>query len=223
MAAAQRLAEQLAAHSLCVQDLESSAQQVTTGMESIRTELADLAEKTAALGEKVHAALEQPHASLDQVQAQAQQLERVCGAVRKVFAALSQATLVARRQAEELRVTGDGAEERCTRLTDETTKAATVLREWVEETVRVQARLERTLSQCPSVQATHPLETVHGINRLFHGFPGSDRSHEADIDAHADQADEAKAGALTRPSARADEIARLIAEASTHEAADVAG
>ncbi|MCH7994177.1 MAG: hypothetical protein IIB57_07005, partial [Planctomycetes bacterium] len=78
---------------------------------------------------------------------------------------LSKATIEARKQTETLgRASGD-ATDRFANLQTETQRASTTLHEWIEEAVRVQSRLQKTLQQAPSISETHPVDTLFSMSR----------------------------------------------------------
>ncbi|MGD2109008.1 MAG: AAA family ATPase [Phycisphaerae bacterium] len=152
-------------------------------------------------------------------QAQASQLEQVCTAVKKVFRALSQATLDARQHSSACQMTAENATNRLAQLSTETDRAANTLHEWVEEALRVQSRLERTLHACPSIQDTHP---ASGVRRIAEAVCPT--SHVANPSATAlSRRSERNAATSAEPtgtpSPRADEIARLIDDAKSAVAA----
>jgi chromosome segregation ATPase len=158
---------------------------------------------------------------LTKAQTQAAELEQVCGAVRKVFAGLAEATLQAQRQTEELRGMGEDVTTRLTELTAETEHAAQTLHEWVEEAVRTQSRLERTLSVCPPIRQTHPTEAVRRLSRAVEPFARISAEaaggqlqvlSEPDFDAIPVEPRVAK------PPTRAEEISRLISDGKRQEA-----
>ncbi|MCH7808608.1 MAG: hypothetical protein IIB60_05235 [Planctomycetes bacterium] len=113
----------------------------------------------------VNDATAKPAEMVTVAQAQAAQLERVCSAVRKVFAGLSKATLEARKQTETLGRASGEATDRFANLQTETQRASTTLHEWIEEAVRVQSRLQKTLQQAPSISETHPVDTLFSMSR----------------------------------------------------------
>lgn len=123
--------------------------------QSLSTRLRDMTRKTEQFEQEVARMTEGPQEILVNAQTQAAQLERVCGAVRKVFAGLSRAALEAREHTQACEGTTQKAAEKVSQLKQETDRAARTLHEWVQEAVRAQARLESTLSACPSIRETH--------------------------------------------------------------------
>jgi chromosome segregation ATPase len=219
--AIERLDSQLRAHAAHVDAIDQRTAEAAAKLAAVEGELGELAEKSTAISTQLASAVEQPGAVLEEVQSQSQQLERVCAAVRKVFAALSHATLEARRQADELRQTGGDAAQQCAQLCQQTSKAGAIIREWVDEAVRTQTRLERTLAECPPLRSTHPGEAMREAGRVLchQGIEGDDAAMpEADLGFGGDAGQ-----AVEKPPNRSEEIARLIAEASHREADALAG
>ena len=151
----------------------------------------------------------------------AAQLERVCGAVRKVFAGLAEATLQAQRQTEELRGMGEDTTTRLAKLTAETERATQTLHEWVEEAVRTQSRLERTLSECPPIRQTHPTEAVRRLSRAVEPFAritAEAAGGQLQVLSEPDFDTTPVEPRVAKPPTRAEEIAQLISEAKRQEA-----
>ncbi len=156
-----------------------------------------------------------------QAHSQSAQLERACGAVRKVFTGLADATLQAQRQTEVLKGMGEDTTTRLAKLTAETERAAQMLHEWVEEAIRTQSRLERTLSNCPPIRQTHPVEPVRQLSRAVESFAriateavGGQLETLSEPDFHTAQAEPK----IARSPTRTEEIARLISEAQPRKA-----
>ena len=215
-AALDRLAERLATHAAQLTALDDGNAQAAARIEAVRVDLDELSQKAEVLGSKLEPVLAQPSAVLEQIHAESLQLERVCAAVRKVFAALSQAALDARRQADELHATGQDASNHCSHLTSQTAKAGAVLREWVEEAVRAQSRLERALAECPSLASTHPGEAVRGASRMLDQLVQDGGGLPMDELGRMDEPPAVEHPSPPRTTSRSQEIARLIAEASQH-------
>ncbi|MDO8629333.1 MAG: hypothetical protein Q7R41_02470, partial [Phycisphaerales bacterium] len=183
--------------------------------------LTRLGDRSAEIERKIGEGTVSAKAVVANAQSQAEHLDRVCTAVRKVFAGLSQASLEAHDQTEGLRRAGAEARRQLLHLTTESERAAKTLHEWLEEALRVQSRLERVLDQSPSVSQTHPIEPLRSAVRKLGSVersatinvedePGAAKARE--IDAGLDRM------AIREPAARADEIARLIAEAKAAKA-----
>lgn len=158
---------------------------------------------------------------LTKTQTQAAQLEQVCGDVRKVFAGLAEATLQAQRQTEELRGMGEDTTTRLAELNAETERATQTLHEWVEEAVRTQLRLERTLSECPPIRQTHPTEAVRRLSRAVEPFArmtAEAAGGELQVLSEPDFDTTPVEPRVAKPPTRAEEISRLISEAKQQEA-----
>jgi type II secretory pathway predicted ATPase ExeA len=158
---------------------------------------------------------------LTKTQTQAAQMEQVCGDVRKIFAGLAEATLQAQRQTEELRGIGEDTTTRLAELTAETERAAQTLHEWVEEAVRTQSRLERTLSVCPPIRQTHPTETVRRLSRTVEPFAritSEAAGGELQVLSEPDFDTTPVESRVAKQPTRAEEIAQLISEAKRQEA-----
>ena len=163
-----------------------------------------------------------PTAIVESAQTQADRLEKVCAAVRKIFANLSEATLKAQRQTEELKGAGADATGRLAQLTAQTERATRTLHVWVEEAVRTQSRLEQTLTDCPSIRQTHPTETVRRLShaaaplaRITMDGAAGGLQVLAEPEVPAAPAEPK----IAKTPTRAEAIARLIEEAKREEAA----
>jgi hypothetical protein len=158
---------------------------------------------------------------VENAQTQAAQLERVCGDVRKVFAGLAEATLQAQRQTEELRGMGEDTTTRLAKLTAETDRATQTLHEWVEEAVRTQSRLERTLSECPPIRQTHPTEAVRRLSSAVEPFArmtAEAAGGELQVLSEPDFDTTPVEPRVAKQPTRVEEISRLISEAKRQEA-----
>ncbi|UCE60204.1 MAG: AAA family ATPase [Phycisphaerales bacterium] len=163
--AAEKLAEEISNTTASMEAGERLLKEFVTQSEKLGGELSALHRKVNTVEESLAQATERPNEVIATAQTQAIELERVCGAVRKVFAALSQTTLGAKRQVDELRRTSEEADKRLARLTEETNRGSQTLCEWVDEAGRVQTRLEKTLQSCPSISETHPSDSLAGISK----------------------------------------------------------
>lgn len=189
------------------------AERMTLNTDASLTRLAAVEQRLASLVDQAN--------RLTDAQTQAAQLEVVYSAVRKVYAGLAEATLQAQRQTEELRGMGEDTTTRLAKLTAETERATQTLHEWVEEAVRTQSRLERTLSECPPIRQTHPTEAVRRLSRAVEPFARITAEaaggrlqvlSEPDIDTTPVEPK------IAKPPTRTEEIARLISEAKQKEA-----
>ncbi len=118
--------------------------------------LDDTALRLAGFEDSLRQALRQPHDTLRQAATQAEQLEHVCAAVRKVFAGISQATLQARRDVQQLDQQRSHATDTLAQLQNATERNVETLQQWIEEAARAQSRLATTLRQVPPITVTHP-------------------------------------------------------------------
>ncbi len=156
-----------------VESAESTAEagerllnEFATQCETLRDELQALERKASQIDESVQQMSAKPSEIVASAQAQAAQLERVCAAVRKVFAGLWQASQEAKKSADESKDLNRRAVERLSLLSAETDQASNALREWVEEAMRVQTRLENTLKECPSLSETHSVNSLRRMSQL---------------------------------------------------------
>ncbi len=201
-----------------LEETDQALAETGEGVTALTQRLDELATRTTAMAQQIAGAMTQPAAVIHNVQTQTAQLERVSAAVRKVFAALSQATLDARQQSGELRATGDQAAKRVQLLVSETSRAASGLREWVGEAAQVQSRLERVLAAAPPVQQTHPGEALRTVGRTLERLSGrSDFEHDLSGSVHPTEPESEDREFVTRAADRAAEIARLIADAKETE------
>ena len=126
------------------------------------------------------------------------------------------------QQLEDLRGTSGQASERLTRLTTETERASSTLREWVGEAMRVQVRLDKSLKQCPSISETHPSDSLEEISQIAQPLPRIANRSALDMPnttqepkatyEHLQLAAPGRSDAPS-PHAKAEEIAQLIREA----------
>jgi chromosome segregation ATPase len=206
--------------------------------DSVRQELERQRLQATEIEAKLAEATAKPATVLDAAQAQAVQLDRVCGAVRKVFAGLSQATLEAKKHIEEFRHAQGEANGCLSQLATQTNRASNTLHQWVEEAVRAQSRLEQTLLRCPTIQETHSSDAMRVLagtppqSRLTSStrrgelsmlpFPVDEDSSPLGPSEPAIGSPESPVGhlssAVSKPVSRADEISRLIADAKQAEA-----
>lgn len=200
---------------------ESLLNEYLSRIGAVGVRLSHFSDRSATIERKIAEGTVSAKAVVAKAQSQAEHLDRVCMAVRKVFAGLSQASLKANEQTEGLRRAGAEAKRQVLHMTMESERAVKTLHEWLEEALRVQARLEQVLHQSPSVSQTHPIEPLRSAAAKLGSVersatlnvedePGAAKARE--IDAGLDR--------ITRreTAARADEIARLIAEARATKA-----
>lgn len=160
---AERLAAQVLASQRCLKVGGPLINRFMTEAKAIQQQYRDMQGQATQIEHTIADAMARPTEIAAGAQAQAAELERVCEAVQKVFNGLSEATQEAgKRSAECVDVTRHAAQ-RLSELTIGTDRAAHTLHEWVEEAVRAQSRLERSLQTCPSVRETHPAETIRRV------------------------------------------------------------
>lgn len=191
--------------------------------DQVRTLAAGIKEmgvRSAKLEELVTRATARPQEIIAAAKQQADQLDTVCGAVRKVFAGLSQATIDSKKQKDAFEKVSGEASTRLSHLKTETDRAARTLCRWVEEATRAQARLADTLGSVPSLEETHGADALDRLADLAAGpiksMPAGEglrasmevrhpnpsvRTSDEDEFGDADEVDPA------------DEVARMIAEA----------
>ncbi len=213
---AQRLHEQLTRAEGSIQNREPLLHDFTERTRKLEEHLSRLGPNVEDLERAVQQATERPREIVQAAQNQAEQLEQVCSAVRKVFSSLSKTSLEAARQTTEFQKISDGAATRLAHLRAETERAQATLREWVEEAIRAQTRIEKALSHLPTVQETHPGEALRGMARLL--------DSEVDAGDQEPAVEGSAEGAMAldeppivqrvfRPRTRTDEIAALIEDA----------
>lgn len=195
--------------------------------EQLSAQIRGLDSRAAKLDDKIEQAVARPMAAVEAAQTQAAKLESVCAAVRKVFAQLSKSALEANASSATFDRTSREATEKLTQLQQETHRAADTLQEWVAEAARAQERLARTLAQAPTISQTHPAGGLQALSRASEPLgaivskpaerigrpsrqaPEPQEADEPMADAQLTTAD----AAVGRPRSRAEEIARLIADA----------
>ena len=150
-------------------------------------------------------------------QAQAAQLETVCSAVRKVFAGLSRTAIDSQKQRETLEVMGREIEQRIATLQAETQSASVALRQWVNEAIHAQSRLEQTLDRCPSIRETHPARTLARLSEASTGteraFPVCSSGDLRTLTPPGPEPGPMTARGVISPPSQADEISQMIEEA----------
>jgi len=134
--------------------------------DSINEQLSALSQRSEALDRRIDALLTKPEGVVATAREQAEHLERVCLVGRRILANVSSATLAARDHAEALRRAGEHSDEQFATLTKQTRQAAMTLREWVDEAIHAQQRLERTIGVCPGIKETHSRASLEGLGQL---------------------------------------------------------
>jgi chromosome segregation ATPase len=184
--------------------------------EAISRQLDQVQARADSISNHVRASLDHPEQVVAEAKAQAVRLQDVCQAVRKVFASVSQATLKANKDMERFGSMRQSAEEGTRMLAAETARATDSLRAWVTEAIRTQSRLAGTLSQCPTISQTHPVDSLKKLGQIGESLGlGADHDHRA-----ADALESAivkprmisQATDDSRPPSRTQEIERLLEE-----------
>ncbi len=187
-------------------------------IETVEEQLTRLQKHSEGLERGIAEQTTDAKAIVEDAQAQAEHLEQVCAAVRKVFAGLSQASLQANDQSEGLRRASVEAKRQLHEFTTDTQQAGKALHEWLQEALRVQTRLEQIIRTSPSIAQTHPMEPLRSAIRKL-GSVERSASVNVEDEPGAARAREVKTGIDKRVTgegaSRAEEIARLIAEAKS--------
>jgi chromosome segregation ATPase len=221
---AEQLTQQVNATSSSVEAGEGLMKEFFAQSRTIQTVLERLRRRTAAIEESLKQATSKPSEIITTARTQTAQLERVSGVVRKVSGGLARTTLEAKQQLEELRGTSGQARERLTKLTTETERASNTLREWVGEAMRVQARLDKSLKRCPSINETHPGDSLEGISQIARPLPRIANRSALDMRSTTQEpkaTDESLQVAARgeseapKPHTKAEEIAQLIQQAKS--------
>ncbi|MCH7704451.1 MAG: hypothetical protein IIB61_05010 [Planctomycetes bacterium] len=180
----------------------------------------DVVESRAKQVEQVVSdAMAKPNEVISTARSQAAQLERVCGAVRKVFAGLSETTIKANAQTRRFDDESKSALTRLERLKAETDRSSNTLRTWVEEAVRVQSRLAESISAAPPIGATHPPDAIAGLAGVLETtgqtIKTADAPREAVMPPRQSVATHTigEDPEIVPPRTRADEVSRLIVDA----------
>ena len=164
--------------------------------------------------ETVKGATSRPAEIIAGAQEQAAQLENVVAAVRKVFGMLSKASLDAQNKVNDFQRASDDAKRKLAQLTDDTTRAAGTLQVWVEEAVRVQSRMERTIQQAPSIAETH---SGDHLRRMSRSLDPVGRIANASATGELTMLNEPRTStggdAPVAPPSRADEVTKIIENA----------
>ncbi len=131
----------------------------------VTEQISGLQRRADEIEEAVKSATTRPAEIIAGAQEQAAQLENVVAAVRKVFGMLSKASLDAQNKVKDFQRASDDAKRKLAQLTDDTSRAAGTLQVWVEEAVRVQSRMERTIQAAPSIGETHSGDNLRQMSR----------------------------------------------------------
>ncbi|MBI4716807.1 MAG: AAA family ATPase [Planctomycetes bacterium] len=221
----QAAGRELADRTQAAQAVEDQGRTLVTELAARLAELAKtvpaLEQRAGQLEQMLSRTLARPGEIVAAAQAQATQLARVCSAVRKVFAGLSQAGLDARKLTQASEAKSAEAARHMTQLAAETHRASAALHQWVQEAVRVQTRLEATLQECPSVRQTHPAEALQALSRLAQPVRAGAPAGAGELAVLPDPRPRALTGdrrdggdpKVTGPATRAAEIAALIEDA----------
>ncbi len=222
---AERLAAQVVAAQKCLKVGGPLINRFLTEAKAIQQQHSDMQGHATQIERTIADAMARPTEIAADAQARAAELEQVCETVQKVFNGLSQATQEAgKRSAECVDVTRH-ATQRLSELTIGTDRAAHTLHEWVEEAVRAQSRLERSLQTCPSVRETHPAEAIRRVPDGPIPLPRSANPSASEAPAVLSEPPAAEAQTLqdvtkppirqeaTKPPTRAQAISKLIEDA----------
>jgi len=198
-----------------IQAGERMLREFVTQAEDLSERLKSLQTGVGGLERTVSDIMTEPATIIDDAKTQATQLEGVCRAVRKVFAGLSKTSLEANQKTTEFAQISHNADERMQRLLTETELACGTLQEWVEEAIRAQTRLAKTIGQSPTVADTHPVENLQSIARSLRPLAPSGGVESGGLTMPArPKADQQQPQAKTiTPPTQADEIANLINDA----------
>ncbi len=182
----------------------------------LQQQLQNMKGNAARIEQTISDSMTRPAKIVANAQAQATQLERVCTAVRKVFSSLSQASLEARSQSTECTQANRETAERLSQLTTQTNRAANMLHEWVEEALRAQSRLEKTLEQCPSIQETHPADTIRRMSPMTSPaarIANPSTRGELELLSEPTTTDPPRPEGTPKAETRVEEVSQLIEEA----------
>lgn len=182
-----------------IQEFTTQATDLNQGVQQLRRHVGEVEKQVEQL-------IARPREIAENAQAQAAELEKVCAAVRKVFAGLSQAGLDARQQTTDMRTFSEQASASIAAYTSKGEQTIQMLREALQMATRGAERLEKALmkseSRSSSAFAGAPVENANSAllrNRL--------------TSANAIHSPAAARGGNTR----ADEITRLLEEARQGE------
>jgi len=201
---------------VCTQDARRVFEQSSAQSQFLETLLTELDARASRAQEMISDAATRTEQVIQTAQSQAAQLEKVCAAVRKVFAGLSQATLEANRTTQQSRETQSAAEQRLSELSSRTETAVETLRAWVEEAIRVHGRLQETLAKCPPLSQTHPGEVLRQVVKSVdpRDHVGGDHERLGSLrELHSPAREAAREEPILRSATRTEEIARLLEEA----------
>ncbi|MCH7840084.1 MAG: hypothetical protein IID38_07605, partial [Planctomycetes bacterium] len=129
---------------------------------------------------------------------------------------LAELTVQTQRETKRIQQTGQDTSRRLTELTVQTQRAARTLQEWVEEAVRVQSRLDRTLAECPSIRETHPSETIRQLSEArfpIHDIAEARSGGALEMLRDPEPRTKPKEVAATQPPTRTEQVAQLIEQA----------
>ena len=217
--------------------------QFTKQGKTLHDVLETLGRRATQLEESMDEMTKRPAAIVVDAQAQAAQLEHVCTAVGKIFGELSKASLEADKRTKEFQKAGKAALERLGQLRRETDGASHSLQTWVEATVRVGSSLAQSLGSARSEMHQPPanhttISASQSMQAARVANLSADEKENSEIDvaqpalkteptggdilktAEAPRSIEnPRALSMARKSTREQEIAGMIADAKTAEAA----
>ncbi|MGB0715623.1 MAG: AAA family ATPase [Phycisphaerae bacterium] len=138
-----------------------------TQIASVGQSIGQLESRAIELERTVADATKQPATLIEAAQEQAAQLERVCTAVKKVFASLSQRALEAKAEADACRDASHKATTHAKAMKSVSDQLRDNLQAWIEEATTVQTRLERTIQRAPSISQTHSSAVLESLTGGF--------------------------------------------------------
>ncbi len=177
-----------------------------------------MAKQSAELEERMADQIHKPMELISTARSQAAQLEQVCGAVRKVFAGLSKASLEAQQQIRGVDAIGQTTANRLEGLIADSESAAQIVKEWVDEAVRVQARLQGSIEEAPSIHDTHAGSELERISKRIDSVGAADAvktpmASKSQVKMMPTTKKHSLDERIANPSSRAQQVARLIEEA----------
>ncbi|MCB9850424.1 MAG: AAA family ATPase [Phycisphaerales bacterium] len=129
-----------------------TARVMSATVEQVGTLVAALDSKVTELQES----LANPIGIIQDARGQADELNEICLAVKRVFRSVSQASLQANDRIKML-----------SKLLVATERSARTMQQWVQQASTTQARLADTIARSPSINDTHPLVGIPGVQDIF--------------------------------------------------------
>lgn len=225
------LGEQLKTAQACAASSESVLVDFVNRVETIEKLIAELGARTVHVRETVSSLLAQPEQAVHEAKAQGEKLARVTDAVRKVSAGLAQTTLEAKQHLDALTEVNRDAAQRLSAvasLTGSTRRATESLRDWMEQSSRIQQHIDRIdeepvpheptpaadrntgKSRVVNQHAVGQRSGVGALTRLSSTTESKPQGSPANKTPAATGAERTPVGATARSTENAAEIARLI-------------